>query len=97
MLNMWIVYRFVRPKINLLEFIRRTFLSLLTVPKYMHGPKPKRSKNILKEIWINHLIGNQATQGRCAYCGKYAKFSCVKCNVVLHPDSYFGMYHTARL
>ncbi|KAK9730775.1 Transposase IS4 [Popillia japonica] len=69
----------------------------LTAPEYLNGPKPKRSKNVLHEIRydkIDHLIDQQNTQRRCAFCGKCAKFSCGKCNVGLHPKTCFRVYHT---
>lgn len=95
--NMWLLYRYVHPKVTLLQFIRRIVLSLLTSPPYLHGPKPKCSKKVLQEIRYDktdHLIDKQGTQRRCGHCGKCTMFSCLKCNVGLHPDGCFRIYHT---
>lgn len=95
--NMWILYRFAYPKTSLIQFIRRIVLSLLSSPNYLAGPKPKCTRSILHEVrfdGVNHLVDKQATQRRCAHCRKCTKFSCVKCNIGLHPDSCFRMYHT---
>lgn len=98
--NMWQLYRFSDPKINLLNFVRRIVLSILTAPNYLAGPKPKCSRTVLKEVRydkLEHYIDKQNTQRRCAYCGKCTKFSCIKYNVGLHPDMCFRVYHTSKM
>lgn len=95
--NMWMLYRHTQPKLGLLDFIRRITLSILTAPPQLSGPKPKIPKNVLQEVRYDrtdHFVDSNPTQRRCGYCGKCTKFICTKCNVGLHPDRCFRMYHT---
>lgn len=97
LVNMWLLYRNVHPKVSLLHFTRKIVLSILTAPEHLMGPKPKCSRNILSEIRfdkIDHLVSANVTQRQCAYCKKCAKFICSKCNVGLHPKECFQLYHT---
>lgn len=97
LVNMWLLYRNVHPKVSLLHFTRKIVLSILTAPEHLMGPKPKCSRNILSEIRfdkIDHLVSANVTQRQCAYCKKCVKFICSKCNVGLHPKECFQLYHT---
>ena len=95
--NMWMLYRFAHPKVGLLEFVRRIVLALLSSPPHLGGPKPKCTRAVLPEIrydGVDHLVDSNSTQRKCGFCGKCAKFVCVKCNVGLHPAHCFRAYHT---
>ncbi|XP_063912556.1 piggyBac transposable element-derived protein 3-like [Zophobas morio] len=95
--NMWMLYRFAHPKLGLLEFVRRIVLALLSSPPHLGGPKPKCTRAVLPEIrydGVDHLVDSNSTQRKCGFCGKCAKFVCVKCNVGLHPAHCFRAYHT---
>lgn len=100
--NMWYLYRGALQSKNenmpLLEFRRRIVLAILSSPaSTAHtGSKAKSLSNVLSEIRYDgkeHWIDKQETQRRCGKCGKCTKFSCLKCNVGLHPDTCFRLYH----
>lgn len=100
--NMWYLYRRAlktqNEYISLLEFRRRIVLAILSSPPSNSntGPKPKFLTNVLTEIRFDgkeHWIDKQETQRRCGNCGKCTKFSCLKCNVGLHPETCFRQYH----
>lgn len=99
---MWYLYRRALQtrdeNISLLEFRRRIVLAILSSPPSNSntGPKPKYLSNVLTEIRFDgkeHWIEKQETQRRCGKCGKCTKFSCLKCNVGLHPEACFRQYH----
>lgn len=73
---------------------KKAISTILTLPPYLAAPKPKCSKNILKEVKYDgrddHLIDKQDTQRRCGHCGKCTKFECIKWNVGL-PEACFSL------
>ncbi|KAK9739199.1 Transposase IS4 [Popillia japonica] len=96
--NMWYLYRRCDESISLVEFLRRIVLAILVSPPLgsVTGPQPKRTSGVMSEIrhdMKEHWIDKQQTQRRCAKCGKCSKFVCLKCNVGLHPDTCFRLYH----
>ena len=59
---------------------------------------PKTKKQVLDTTRLDgkdHLVNKNATDTQigCAACGKCAKFVGIKCNVELHPDICFVVYH----
>lgn len=97
--NLWMLYRQEHKTISLLEFTRQIVTALLAGPKtgITKTVIPKLKGQVQNEIRYDrkdHLVMWQNTQRRCAYCGKCAKFICIKCNIGLHPDTCFLKYHT---
>ena len=82
---------------SLLEFTRQVIIALLaSLDVEKRSVAPKTKKQILDATRLDgkeHLVEKIRTQRRCASCGSCAKFTCLKCNVGLHPDGCFDKFH----
>jgi hypothetical protein len=91
-----------RGEIPLLEFIRQVVDMLFKKHSDPHKTIVPQQETILQASTLaevrfdngRHLVRMTETRGVCKQCKARSKYRCIRCNVALHPEQCFYMFHT---